>query len=216
MRIPNKELVVPELTIDEETGAINSNSSTKELLLNSIQRGNVNDLAQLGRQFLSIVYLMLNQDANSFTLWEAATSTGPEDLVAVDQKNERIGSFCASKAGDSPNSSSSSSADDAGSTSGNDNDNESTFSTGAIVGVVIGGVAGAGIIAAIVVFIMARKRKMRRRLQQSSGEQYNEPVYMYHQRQPPKELEANPKTWDPFELPGESPGKRHLRIPELP
>ncbi|KAF9888039.1 hypothetical protein FE257_009303 [Aspergillus nanangensis] len=188
VRIPNKELIVPELTIDEVTGEIHSNSSERELLLNSMQRDNTNDLPFLGRQFLSIVYLMLNQDDNSFTLWEAAKSRGPANVVAVDPKNQLIDSFCAASF-----TSSSSSPDDEGSSSEKSTDEDSpVLSTGAIAGVVIGAVTAAGMIAAIVLFLVARKRKMQ------NGLRHSDPVYMYPPDfQPPKELDADPKTWHP-------------------
>jgi hypothetical protein len=93
VRIPNDQLVVPNLTINPQTGQLVANGSDPELVINSIQRVNENNLPQLGRQFLSSAYLMVNQDADEFTLWSANPMPN-EDLVAVDTQNQVVEEFC--------------------------------------------------------------------------------------------------------------------------
>ncbi|RAL58481.1 hypothetical protein DID88_005185 [Monilinia fructigena] len=44
VRIPNDQLVVPNLSIDHTTGAMIANASEPELVLNAIQAVNANDL----------------------------------------------------------------------------------------------------------------------------------------------------------------------------
>ncbi|RJE19215.1 hypothetical protein PHISCL_08440 [Aspergillus sclerotialis] len=151
VRIPNDQLVIPDLVIDESSGALQANGSTPELVINSIQLGNADDLPQLGRQLLSSAYLMVNQDAGTYTFWKASLDTD-EDLVAVDETNKLVDQFC-SAADETPTSPKPSSPPK------NDDDG---LSKGAIAGIVVGCVAGVAIIAAMVFFIVARKKKLRK------------------------------------------------------
>ncbi|KAI0536934.1 aspartic peptidase domain-containing protein [Xylaria digitata] len=135
VRIPSSELVRPERYIDTDTGAIIANYSRSNLVLNSLQAGNENDLSQLGRIFLSSAYVMLNQDNGEFTIW-AANPTKSESLVGVDSKGNYITTFCV----DSTNSMTPTPTPlvtKSGSTK---------LSSGAIAGIVVGAVAALAII----------------------------------------------------------------------
>ncbi|KAE8141234.1 aspartic peptidase domain-containing protein [Aspergillus pseudotamarii] len=138
VRIPNDQLVVPNLTIDPSTGSLHANGSTPELVINSIQQVNQGDLPQLGRQFLSSAYLMSNQDSNTFTLWNAALEE-EENLVAIDTNNKPVDIYCAA----TPTSTSSSTSSPH--STGN---HDKKLSTGAIVGIAIGSAAALAIVAA--------------------------------------------------------------------
>lgn len=235
VRIPNDQLVVPELTIDDSTGALHANGSTPELVINAMQMGNADDLPKLGRQFLSSAYLMVNQDGGSYTLWEANQDTN-EDLVAIDKNNVPVTQFCAANDGTSTTagaaatqhgtlkptdvfSTSASSNDNA--TSGPSNDNgdlspaqgsassdgggNSNLSNGALAGIVVGGVAAIAIVAGLVLFFCARKRKMRR------NPPADPPEYYF----PERELGGyNLKSRIPLELYGDP--RYSSKIPELP
>lgn len=126
---------MPDLTIDHSTGALQANASAPELVINSIQLGNADDLPQLGRHLLTSAYLMVNQDAGTYTFWEASLDTGDEDLVAVDETNKIVDKFCSAADSEtrnitSPEQSSTSESEGNG------------LSKGAIAGVVVGSVAG--------------------------------------------------------------------------
>ncbi|KAJ8068501.1 hypothetical protein OCU04_004051 [Sclerotinia nivalis] len=161
VRIPNDQLVVPNLSIDHTSGVMIANASEPELVLNAIQAVNANDLPQLGRQFLTAAYLMLNQDAETFTLWQA-NPTENEDLVAVDGKNIPIDDFCTSPS--TPNNNSAN-GDLGNSSIPSTTTNTSTadtakISTGIIVGAAIGSVVVVAIVAGIIIwYITQRKRK---------------------------------------------------------
>ncbi|TGO74448.1 hypothetical protein BELL_0282g00100 [Botrytis elliptica] len=167
VRIPNDQLVVPNLTIDHTSGAMVANVSEPELVLNAIQSINANDLPQLGRQFLSAAYLMLNQDANTFTLWQA-NPTQKEDLVAVDRSNNLIDDFCTSPS--TPNNNSAGgdtgspssvpiSSSTPSSTSTANSQKSGKVSTGVIVGAAIGSIAVIAIIGGIIIIWRISQRK---------------------------------------------------------
>ncbi|ESZ93554.1 putative aspartic-type endopeptidase [Sclerotinia borealis F-4128] len=166
VRIPNDQLVVPNLTVDHTSGAMIANASQPELVLNAIQAGNSNDLPHLGRQFLTAAYLMLNQDAMTFTLWQA-NPTENEDLVAVDVRNNAMNDFCNSPStpnnnsanGESGNSSSTSSSSTPANTSTTNNKKSGTLSTGILIGVAVGSVAVIAFIAGIAAWCILRRRR---------------------------------------------------------
>ncbi|KAH8909281.1 acid protease [Coniochaeta sp. PMI_546] len=93
VRIPNDQLVVPDKYSDSQTGQWIVNSTDPAMIINAIQQVNANDLSQIGRQFLSAAYLMVNQETNQFTLW-AANPTSDVDLVAFDANGKEADSIC--------------------------------------------------------------------------------------------------------------------------
>lgn len=143
---------MPDLYINKGSGALVANGSTPEIVINALQQVNSDDLPQIGRQFLSSAYLMLNQDANSFTVWEAS-SQDDVDLVAVDEANRQVDQFCdaARKNATSPIHSAEPSASDSSQGNG--------ISAGAIAGIAVGCVVGVSIIAGGAFFWMKRKNK---------------------------------------------------------
>lgn len=152
VRIPNDQLVVPNLTVDPTSGALIANASTPELVVNAIQSVNANDLPQLGRQFLTAAYLMVNQDANQFTLWEANPTTN-EDLVAVDTNNGVVDSFCAAGVASSTASATSAVI------SGPAQNNSSGLSSAAIAAIAVGSVAGVAATVGFLIFFLIKRRK---------------------------------------------------------
>lgn len=93
VRIPNDQLVVPDKYSDSQTGQWIVNSTDPTMIINAIQRVNADDLSQIGRQFLSAAYLLVNEETNQFTLW-AANPTSDVDLVAFDANGKEADSIC--------------------------------------------------------------------------------------------------------------------------
>jgi hypothetical protein len=154
IRIPNSVLVNPDLYIDKTSGALATNNSALELLINSAQNINANDLPIIGRQFFSAAYVMLNQDSNSFTLWEANPTTNT-DLVAVDENNAPVAQWCSDNTTQTPTNMTTSPPPPP-------RQSGRRLSGGAIAGIVVGTAVGVGIlIGAALYFLLCGRRSKR-------------------------------------------------------
>ena len=80
--IPNHQLVVPDFQINSEGQEYPSNSSVVEVLINSLQAINLNDMPLFGLPFLSSAYLIVDNDKQQFTLSQSRQSTS-SNLVAI-------------------------------------------------------------------------------------------------------------------------------------
>ncbi|KAI3400508.1 hypothetical protein diail_2707 [Diaporthe ilicicola] len=145
--VPNDLLVVPHSYIDQDTGDIIAEDTTEpDLLFDSLQNINENDMAVFGNIFFSAAYLMANYDAEKFTLWAASTTGNSSDEIrAVDTDNAEITSFCedgdtgveSNSTASTPTTSSGSSATAAA------GDKEDGLATGAVAGISVGVVVAA-------------------------------------------------------------------------
>ncbi|KAL4773751.1 acid protease [Aspergillus nidulans var. acristatus] len=210
VRIPNDQLVVPDLSIEKSSGALVANGSTPEIVVNALQQVNADDLPQLGRQFLSSAYLMLNQDANSFTLWEASQNADV-DLVAVDEANRQLDQFC-----DVTKSDTTSSTHDVNSSDNDRSHPSNGLSAGAIAGVVVGCVVSASVIAGSAFIWMVLKRKRRIAPKSDAGYIHQSSAGM-RTTGPPNELDSydtNPGFR--HELPALKRSTASSGLPELP
>ncbi|KAK8081657.1 hypothetical protein PG996_000438, partial [Apiospora saccharicola] len=177
VRVPNNQLLVLHVDIDPSTGAPVVNSTGPDLVINSIQDINANDLPQLGRQFLSAAYLMVNMEVDQFTLW-SANPTSDQDLVAVDKANQEVTEYCsAGNGGDAPASDPSSTD-----TTGPSNPPSSTSSsrTGVIAGATVGGIAGVLLIGGVVFWIFRRRKRNKTGSRTSGGESMQSPLPPYY------------------------------------
>lgn len=93
IRIPNSQFLVSYVEVARD-GTRVSNDSLVDLLVNSIGG---NRTATLGRYFVTAAYLMVDHDANTFTLWQANPSSGRPNLVPVVE--ESTGQSCATSSG---------------------------------------------------------------------------------------------------------------------
>ena len=73
--------MVPDYSVDSSGHQV-SNTTTREVLLNSLQNVNIDDIPLLGRTFLTSAYLYVNYDQSEFTLWQGNPTTD-QNLVAV-------------------------------------------------------------------------------------------------------------------------------------
>jgi LPXTG-motif cell wall-anchored protein len=149
--IANSQIVQPDATILSD-GSINYNDTVNEVNVIGLLPPNAKDTVQLGRQFLSGAYLMVNEDHGTFTLWQV-TGGSDKSLVAVDENNVVSTPTCSSTAVTSPLPTGSLSS----SPSAHPSPPKST--TSSIVGPVVGAIAGVVLLVALGVFFWMRKRK---------------------------------------------------------
>ncbi|KAJ4993260.1 hypothetical protein SVAN01_01235 [Stagonosporopsis vannaccii] len=91
IKIPNTELGVPDTYIAPD-GTVQTNTSVRNVVINLPQSENENDLPVLGRLFMSSAYIIVNQAAERFSVWQVNTGSKAHDLVAVDKENNMVGS----------------------------------------------------------------------------------------------------------------------------
>ena len=184
--IPNHQLVVPDIEINPGGQEIVSNYSTyAEVLINSLQAINLNDMPRFGMPFLSSAYLLVDNDNQQFTLW-ASQQSETSNLIELGPPACRppVAPSVPTSTATAPPPPPSSSLTD------------SRPSRGAIAGGVIGGLA------AILLFCSAYLLQRRRRKRQQNRQQtlqggfdatysdnlaYNK-AEMPSDQQPPQEL----------------------------
>ena len=142
IRIPNSQLVVPDIGISS-TGAQTINDTTREVLLNSLQGVNADDIPKLGQTFLTSTYLYVDNEHEQFTLWQSNPTTD-RNVIAVGPS-----AVCSSTTA-SPTSTLTTQASSA--------DHKST-AVGAIVGGIIGGIAFLSLLALAIFFIFRHKKQ---------------------------------------------------------
>ena len=82
IRIPNHQLVVPDIEINAEGQDYRPNSTVVQVLINSLQAINKDDMPLFGLPFLSSVYLIVDNDKQQFTLSQSQQSS-TSNLVAI-------------------------------------------------------------------------------------------------------------------------------------
>jgi hypothetical protein len=170
VRVPNDQLVVPDRYSDSETGQWVVNSTDPTIVINAIQDVNGNDLSQLGRQFLSAAYLMVNEETGQFNLWPA-NPTLDEDLVAFDANGKEADSICSEPSSTNTTANPDASASGVPIASPSDKKDPAKganrgLSTGAIAGVVIAVVAVGALSLGLGVWLWRRKKARKAAAQQ--------------------------------------------------
>ncbi|KAF2227012.1 aspartic peptidase domain-containing protein [Elsinoe ampelina] len=146
IRIPNDQLVLPDISI-AETGAMNVNYSKQVVMLDALAAETEMLLPIIGRSFLSSAYVFVNQDAGTFTLW-AANATTESDIVPIARDGSIVDTCGLRLVGtDSPES-----GDTSGST-------PARLTIGAIAGIAVGSAAALMVVAAAAFFIIRRRRQ---------------------------------------------------------
>ena len=81
IRVPNDQFLTPFVDVNREGKRV-VDKSKRELLVNAVG----NQPATLGRYFLTAAYLMVNHDANTFTLWQANPSSSSNLVRVLDEE----------------------------------------------------------------------------------------------------------------------------------
>lgn len=137
--IPNNQLVLPDRSINNDTGNIGTgNSSEVDMLMVKLAGDNAGDNSRLGRPFLANAYLMVDYDAGTFTLWNAKASR-QQELVAICNGTTSVTSMPpASSASSQPLS------------------QHESLPSGQIAGIFIGSIAGVTIVGAFAALMIKR------------------------------------------------------------
>ena len=80
IRIPNHQLVVPNVERNGKGQAFIPNATQVDVLFNALLPPEQNTIAILGRPFLSSAYLSVDYDQQTFTLWPSQRGNG-QDIV---------------------------------------------------------------------------------------------------------------------------------------
>ena len=147
IRVPNDQYVVPFVEWDEN-GARKFNTSRREVLISRV----ADNPATLGRYFLTSAYLMVHQDDQTFTLWQANPSTNSQLVSVASQKD---GDTCTNS---TTAGSASGSAATPSSSSTTANGKDSSTPTALIAGSTAAGIVLL-VIAGILVFYLRRRQK---------------------------------------------------------
>jgi len=80
--VSNDQLVIPEAELGTDRQLRVSSDSTREILIYNFEPGNADDMPLLGQVFLTGAYLLVDNDREQFTPWQA-NATVQEDLVVI-------------------------------------------------------------------------------------------------------------------------------------
>lgn len=159
IKIPNNQLVIPDIDLDQGGNVVEKNSSIAEVMINSLESTNGDDMAILGRTFLTSAYLYVDYESNTFTLWSSKNTTDSNISVIRSATN----SSCTTSSSNGTTSTGSS-----GGSSANSNSTPASVSSpgkisgGAIAGIVIG-VILLLLLLGLIAFILLRRRRSRAR-----------------------------------------------------
>ncbi|KAI6353508.1 hypothetical protein MCOR25_008957 [Pyricularia grisea] len=172
-RLENDQLVVPHQSVDRKTGdIIIDRAEPPELLIDSMQDVNANDMAQLGMHFAAVAYLLVNYDAGQFSMWSSAdiAKDAVPDLVAIDERGLDLtdAEFCAAdnSTGSSPPpavatvpAKPSPEGEETGDAAATATTGGVSLPTGALVGIVVGGALVLLLALGVIVWILLRRRR---------------------------------------------------------
>lgn len=160
--MPNSQFLTPFVQIGYD-GTRYYNESIKEFLFNPTS----GQPSTLGRYFFTAAYLMVNHDANSFTMWQG-NPTSASTLVPV--MNEETAEACGNNVTGVVQQSATATVTAAATSSGGASASRGTtghVSAGAIAGGVVGGVAALVLIGVAAVFLVRRRRQTRQATHES-------------------------------------------------
>ncbi|KAK4698137.1 hypothetical protein P7C71_g12, partial [Lecanoromycetidae sp. Uapishka_2] len=167
IRIPNHQLIVPEYDFNASGEAsIDNGTSVREVLIGSLQQVNANDMLVLGLPFFTSAYMLVDNDNEEVTLWQAQASTA-QDLVAVGTPD------CTPTPSASPTPSPSPSSVLHSAVA------RATVSGGAIAGAAIGGLIGIAIVVGAFLLVKQRQKKAKNEMDRDPGSSSPEPLTSY-------------------------------------
>jgi hypothetical protein len=167
--LSNDILILPQEYVASD-GAFKTDSSAPGILFAPTSNINVNDVSIIGRPFFSAAYIMVDLDAETWTMWQANVTT--------DSRLVSVGEECAEKPkvntappkimppGTIATNETTSSGNNTASTPTEpvpEKQPSTGMSVGVIAGIVVGGVVGSALLAAALVICWLRKRRQTKR-----------------------------------------------------
>ncbi|KAK4234449.1 aspartic peptidase domain-containing protein [Achaetomium macrosporum] len=150
IRIPNNQLITPFVEVDRN-GSRLVHQDRKEPLMGGVS----DNPTTLGRYFFTGAYLMVDHDAQTFTMWQANPSAKNNLVPVVSKLADNRENECGVDGGAT---SGPGGANESGSTSENAV-GTSSISAGAIAGAAVGAVAVLGGLAGLIFFLLRRKKR---------------------------------------------------------
>jgi hypothetical protein len=166
--IPNHQLVIPDISIDISGNAV-FNSSTREVMLNSLQSINADDMPILGMTFPTSAYLSVNHDRGTFSLWQANPTTD-EKLIGIGQNNNGCLGAATNATPATP------------SPSPSHKPSPSPISAGAIAGIVVAAVASIAVVVGYLYMRKTKRNRVRRKAAMGRDFQMETPPLMQHEQ----------------------------------
>jgi hypothetical protein len=164
--LSNDILILPREYVASD-GAFQTDSSSPGILFSPTSNDNVNDVSIIGRPFFSAAYIMVDLDAETWTIWQANATTETQ-LVSV-------GGDCAEKpkVNTAPPKITPADVSATNETSINNTNSSATpasadrastgLGAGAIAGIALGVLFGSGLLAGALVICWLRRKRQRRR-----------------------------------------------------
>lgn len=157
----NDQYMVPFVSV-ERNGSRIFNNSQREFLMHPT----IDELPTLGRYFLTSAYLMVDHEANTFTLWQA-NPTAISELVTSSGEESDVNVTCTTTTPASQPSATEKPDSVGGEQSTTQNSATSAIPGGALAGIVVAGVFGAFL--CIILCVYVRRAQMRRRQDELHG-----------------------------------------------
>jgi hypothetical protein len=190
IRIPNSQLVKPDARIGDD-GKIAYNSSVQDVMIYSLQDVNKADMVRLGRYFFTAAYLYVDNDANTYTIWESNPTTDTDVVSVLDDKLEKACNVVLPKAStvDPPVSATSSSVPSPTGSQVAVASQPSKLKAGVIAGIAVGAVVAVGIIGVLLWRERSRKKQEKVEAAARASSNYEiSPPYQQHVQTPMVEM----------------------------
>ncbi|KAH6977349.1 aspartic peptidase domain-containing protein [Ilyonectria sp. MPI-CAGE-AT-0026] len=192
IRVPNNQYIVPFVDIHRNGSRVFKNK-VRELLINGV----ASQPATLGRYFFTSAYLMVNHDANTFTLWQGNPSK-KSSLVRV--FDEETAERCSDATAVVQPSATQTTVEEESKSTVSTTETDKAEPSSSTSGAVIGGAVAASIVGVCLiglgVFYYIRRRRPAEVLSTPVQPEHKPPAYYFHSLQ---------------EMPGSMPGPSEMQ-----
>jgi hypothetical protein len=200
VQVPNSQFVLPDMSIDKQTGEVGMKTTVRDVAFYSLQDSMRNLMPGLGRYFLTSSYLMVNHEENSFTLWEANPTTDEDLIPIIDEQTKKA---CTNNSSQTP---------DPSPTTNPKGTEEAPdalpISKGAIAGIVLTSVFAVGLIIAAI--FLVRRRLQHKGLRAASTKENKVEISNVSEMSNSTEWAQEMYSRPPLELVGDLPPPKEL------